>query len=148
MYSECYYWMKIEISTSFIRYYLGNITAWWIIKYGIAPDAGYFDEFQEFMSVELNSARRRGDLEILQILAKYLIQNPQIDLCIYNESEADWSQEEMTMILDCIISSIPSIELFEAIKGRIELVEMPLKEWREKIKPAILQMIAEGGLDP
>jgi hypothetical protein len=80
-------------------------------------------------------------------VASYLSQNPQIDLQEYNESEVEWSQLEMTMIIDLILADNRSLVLILDLQPEVEILDLALPEWRETIKPQILSQFKELGIE-
>jgi hypothetical protein len=125
--------MDMDISESFVEFYLSKVSNMWIIDNGIPPDdpSKYNDYYIEDVK---NSAIGRDELDILKLALEYILSNPEIDTGWLADSEYEWEDSEARDLIQHIWKKIwPNTppESTETL-SEIRLVKVPLNEWRKK----------------
>lgn len=140
---------KIIIAHHLVRAYLYTLTWSWGEKYAREIQVGEIvpDEIFEPGTIMMERSKEQS---ILELALLYLKLNSSISLNTYNGSEFDWSEQSLQYLIDQVLMHWFPIEkpILQALVSSVQLAEMPLEEWRTTIKPGILQMLKEAGIEP
>src|SRR5687768_4537820 len=95
---------SIPISKMLIKAYVGTISVWWIAKKGITPDPDDYPMTPEFFEEEVALAQQRSEKTILELGVRKLLASRDTSFSQYNESEAEWTDEEMSHLLEALLA--------------------------------------------
>jgi hypothetical protein len=138
----------IFLPRTFARYYLGKITSLWIALYGITPDEGYKPEFHVFMREIFDEAVAVGDRSLLLLLATSLLKLPAYEVVAYNESEPDWTETDVQLILHEILTNASREEvcILTFLSQNVRWTDMPLRDWNLGQKQLLQTSLSKSGI--
>jgi hypothetical protein len=141
--------IEIAIPMKLLVGYVGNISGLFELDFG--HPVGHGEHIpNEYLVLGKDSARRLGDLRIVELGLRSLLLNQLKEYSRFHMGEMEVEAEGMTWLIGEIARSWFPIEDFRLsnLLGRVRLVEMQREEWREKIKPGILKMLRAEGIEP
>jgi hypothetical protein len=143
--------LELIIPKALIRMYFGRFTNQWFIDHDNQFDDTQWTEKENPCFSEIYALSDRfKDTVILAFGLAYLLHHPELPLNPFNGSESDWEEKNLLSAMKYMLFYIRQKKSLKEnpLEVKVVLLELDENEWRANIKPGILKMLKEHGIEP
>ncbi len=143
--------LELIIPKALIRMYFGRSYKSMVYRYDNNSSDKWTEKKITMLLKEISTFRSTfKDTVILAFGLAYLLHHPELPLNPFNGSESDWEEENLLSAMKYMLFYIRQKKNLNEnpLEVKVILLELDENEWRANIKPGILNMLKEQGIEP